>query len=271
MAVVPERRYPHAVTSWSDFLAGPKVHGHAVQIYRDVADLADSVAEYFDAGLTTGAAALLVATDDHRRVFLARVAERGWDTERLVAEGRLVCKDAHELLEQFMRGGFPSPSAFDDVVGGLIDDLVKRFPHAEPRVFGEMVDVLVRAGSDDAAISLEELWNSLRWSRRFSLLCGYELDVFSREDQTSRLPEICRTHTHIKPDVDARRLALAVDSALEDVLGTVEAGKIYVVVSEQLRKARIPSPQLVLMWVSEHMPAHAEKILQAARAHYAAA
>jgi hypothetical protein len=258
------------VTSWDDFVSGGADHGHAVQIYRELSELAESVADFFAAGLEHGAPALLVATADHRARLLAALGERGWDADQLELDGMLVSRDAATLLEAILRDGYPSSAAFDELVGGLIDELSDSFPGAQPRVFGEMVDVLVRRGEDDAAVSLEELWNSLGWSRSFSLLCGYELDVFDRETQATRLPEICRTHSHVKPADDASKLARAVDAALADVLGPSEAGKLYVVVSEELREERVPSPQLMLMWVSEHMPAHAERILAAARERYRA-
>jgi DcmR-like sensory protein len=247
--------------AWSEFLAAPQPHGHAVQIYRDVEELAASVAAYFAAGFAIGAPALLVATEEHRDALLDVVSD----------PQRLVVLDARETLARFMRRGVPSSAAFDEVVGGVIEELGERYPGKLPRVFGEMVDVLVRDGQDEAAISLEELWNSLAWSRRFSLLCGYELDVFSRNDQRQRLPEICRTHTHVKPANDTNRLAKAVDAALEDVFGERDAKKLYVVVSEHLRGDRIPTPQLLLMWISEHLPMHADRILRAARTRYEAA
>jgi len=268
---VASRGYRPNVSSWSEFLESPSPHGHAVQLYRDVAELADSVAEYLHGGLAVGAPALLVVAEEHRTTFVDGLAALGWDVDALTCEGRLVIRDARRTLDAFMRDGYPSSAAFDEVVGGLLDGLVERFPGREPRVFGEMVDVLVQDGADDAAISLEELWNSLAWSRRFSLLCGYELDVFDVGNQSERLPEICRTHSHIKAAHDDRRLALAVDTALEQVLGPTEAGKVYVVVAQQLRDDRIPSPQRLLMWVTEHMPTEADKILSAARANYQAA
>lgn len=259
-----------AVNGWDDFVSGGADHGHAVQIYRELPELAQSVASFFDAGFENGAPALLVATREHRGRLLAALEARGWDVDQLELDGMLVCRDAATLLDTIMRSGYPSSASFDEVVGGLIDDLADAFPGARPRVFGEMVDVLSRRGEDDAAVSLEELWNSLAWSRSFSLLCGYELDVFDRETQATRLPEICRTHSHVKPADDARKLARAVDEALMDVLGASETGQLYVVVSDELREERVPSPQLLLMWVSEHMPAHAERILAAARERYSA-
>jgi len=258
------------VTSWDDFVSGGADHGHAVQIYRELPELAESVAAFFAAGLERGAPALLVATEEHRGRLLAALARRDWDVDQLELDGMLVCRDADAVLDAIIRGGYPSSAAFDEVVGGLIDELAEEFPDEEPRVFGEMVDVLARRGEDEAAVSVEELWNSLAWSRNFSLLCAYELDVFDHETQATRLPEICRTHSHVRPADDARRLARAVDAALADVLGSSEAGKLFLVMSDELRAEGVPTPQLLLMWVSENMPAHAEGILAAARRRYSA-
>jgi hypothetical protein len=54
------------------------------------------------------------------------------------------------------------------------------------------------------------------------------------------------------------------------VLGTAAAGKVYLVVAEQIRQERVPAPQLVLMWVSANMPALADRILASARTRYRA-
>jgi hypothetical protein len=256
------------VTGWDEFVSGTDRHGHAVQFYCELPELAQSVADFFAAGFERGAPALLVATAEHRVRLLGALADRGWDVDQLELDGMLVSRDAATVLDAVMRGGYPSSSGFDEIVGGLIDALADAFPGAQPRVFGEMVDVLARRGDDYAAVSLEELWNSLAWSRSFSLLCAYELDVFDRETQATRLPEICRTHSHVKAADDAPKLARAVDAALADVLGASEAGKLYVAVSEERRDTGVPSPQLMLMWVSEHMPGHAERILAVARERY---
>ena len=70
------------------------------------------------------------------------------------------------------------------------------------------------------------------------------------------------------PASDSVRLARSVDLALEEVLGPAEAGKVYALVGDQIRRGRIPSPQLVLMWISANMPALADRILASARTRY---
>lgn len=169
-----------------------------------------------------------------------------------------------------MVDGLPSPRAFERVVGGLIDRVAEQFSGRRIRALGEMVDLLCAEGNLDGAFALEALWNGLAASRNFSLLCGYRLDVFDRVSQASVLPEICRSHSHVLPAEDSARLQRAVDQALEDALGN-DAGKVYALIGREIRGARVPSAQLALMWVSEHMPSSAERILASARAHYDAA
>ncbi len=252
---------------WSDFLVGRDPHGHAAQVYGDLRELAQSVSAYLAAGFELGEPAVVVATSEHLTEFMAALAGAGWDPARIERAGLLATADAAETLGAIMDGGdTPSKRAFEETVGSLLD----RFPGRHVRVFGEMVDLLSREGLVRPAIALEELWNDFGRRRDFSLLCGYHLDVFDRVSQAGLLPDVCRTHSHILPALDPARLTRAVDQALEGVLGASEAGKVYVLVGQQLRSERIPVAQVLLMWVSQNMPGLAERVLASARARYEA-
>jgi hypothetical protein len=250
---------------WKDFLDGHEPHGHAAQVYAELGELADSVAAYLAAGFEIGEPAVVVATPEHLSVFMARLAAAGWDEARIEQAGLLATAEAGETLAFIMDGGeMPSVGAFEKAVGGLLD----RFPGKHVRAFGEMVDLLSREGRVQAAIALEDLWNEFGRRRDFSLLCGYHLNVFDRDSQAAVLPHVCRTHSHILPAPDPARLTRAVDQALEEVLGAAEAGKVYVLVGQELRSDRVPMAQVLLMWVSTNMPALAERVLASARARY---
>jgi hypothetical protein len=180
----------------------------------------------------------------------------------------MVGADAEATLEQVMDGVSPGAAAFEQVIGGLVDELGSRFPETRVRIYGELVDVLCERGQQDAAVALEELWNRLARTRSFVLLCGYRLDVFDRTSQVETLRQVCELHTHVDPGPDADRLAHAVDDALVGVLGAQGAGQVYSLVGQKIRERRVPTPQLALMWVSENMPLSAVRILQVARTRY---
>jgi hypothetical protein len=253
--------------AWKGFLNGSGPAGHAVQVYLDVDELADSVTKYLAAGFDRGEPAVVIATPEHWALFGERLAESGWSAARLEQHGLLFCADAETTLGAIMDGDRPSATQFDAVVGGLMDNVGARFPNRRIRAFGEMVDLLCERGDLPGATALEELWNRLARRRSFSLLCGYRVDVFDRDAQLSVLPAICRSHSHVLPTDDPDRLERAVDAALSEALGP-QAEEVYALIGAQQHRKQVPPAQLALMWVSSQMPQSADGILESARSHY---
>lgn len=240
---------------------------HLVQVYRDRHELADSVALFLGSGLTAGEAAVAVASAAHWPDIAQRLEGRGWDAGVLERSGRLVRADAESTLEAICEDGTPSLRRFTPVVGGLLDRAAGE-PARRVRVFGEMVDILCRRGQAAAADSLEGMWNRLAGGRRFTLLCGYRVELFDVDAQVNLLPRIYHAHSRVLPPNDPARLERALDDALVQVLGDADARKVHGHVARQERDDRVPSAQLALMWISAHMPVTAERILDAARANY---
>jgi hypothetical protein len=257
--------------TWASFLDAPSSGEHAVQIYDDLADLAETVAAFVDAGLRVGEAALLVISADHAAAFEAGLEAAGWNCAEMQRQGLLVILDADETLDAFMRGEVPSAARFREIIGRALDGLAAVGPATTIRVFGEMVDLLWRRGQVRAAIVLEELWNDLSSERRFALLCGYQLDVFDVDVQTAALPEIFRVHNCQRPIADPARLAAAVDKALVETVGPREAGNIYLQVAETVPRSGLPRAQAVLSWLSGRDDSTAKQVLSRARVLYAAA
>ncbi len=255
--------------AWADFLEEPTT-GHGVQVYSGSDELAESVAAYLAAGFELGEPAIVVARPEHLDSFREGLAALGWDARSLEEDGLLTVADAESTLSLLLDGEMPSPARFEQAVGSQLDRVGTRFAGRETRVFGEMVDLLCQRGRTDAAIALEEIWRDAARSRRFSLLCGYRLDVFDRESQATTLPWVCDLHSHVLPARHYPRFAHSVDRALDEVLGSVEAGRIYLLMSRQAQEDRVPLAQRILMWVSENRPSLADRILATARAHYLA-
>jgi hypothetical protein len=254
-------------SGWVDFLRVPADGGHAVQVYAELDELSESVAAYLATGFAGGEPAVVVATPDHRETFDRFLAGAGWDAGVLVEAGLLVVIDAEETLASLFADGELSAAAFERVIGGVIDSATERFPNRRVRAFGEMVDLLTARGEHDTAARLEGLWNDLAKTRRFSLLCGYRLDVFDRGSQ-QLLPAVCSAHSHVRPAYDMARLDRAVHAAFEEVLGAANARMVHEIVHEQASRHSAPVSEQMLMWVSDRMPRHAERVLACARAKY---
>ncbi len=254
--------------SWGDFLKGASARSHGVQVYGDAAELAESVAAYLAAGFERDQPGILVATPEHLTLFADRLGSRGWPLGDAQGAGLLVVADAEETLPTILDSDRPDRERFERVVGELLDRVQRDRPERPARVFGEMVDVLSRSGRPGAADELERLWNELALKRRFSLLCGYRLDVFDPGTQTETLPHICREHSHVLPAQNYPRFARAVDNALREVLGPNQAATVYVLVSREPDHDQVPLAQSILMWVSENLPLQSSQILASARTHY---
>jgi KaiC/GvpD/RAD55 family RecA-like ATPase len=238
-----------------------------VQVYAELDELAESVVAYLATGFAAGEPAVLIATADHQATFTRFLAGAGWDAEVVGEAGLLLMLDAEETLASLFEDGELSAAAFERVVGGVIDSTAERWPERRIRAFGEMVDLLTARGEPDTAAELEALWNQLAKTRRFSLLCGYRLDVFDRASQ-QMLPAVCSAHTHVRPAYDMARLDRAVHAALDDVLGVSNSRMVQEIVREGAQQNSAPLSEQMLMWVSNRMPRHAERVLATARAEY---
>src|SRR4051812_30619028 len=162
--------------SWGEFLRGAGATSHGVQVYAEPSELADSVATYLAAGFERDEPALVVAMPAHLELLGERLAARGWERRQAELDGLLVVADAEEALASFHELDGDT-ARFEETACELLDR-VGGGSDRPVRVFGEMVDVLCRRGDPAAADELERRWNDLAQRRRFSLLCGYHLDVF---------------------------------------------------------------------------------------------
>ena len=254
--------------SWRSFIDNAPSAEHAVEVYDELDELAESVGRFFAAGFEVGAPALVIATPEHWQRFTEELAARTWDVRELEKRGLVTYRDAERTLVAVMDSELPSAERFEQVVGSLIDEVTAQFPGQTIRAFGEMVGLLWQRCHKRAAIALEELWNELQQSRRFALLCGYQLDVFDLGVQADELPDIFRAHTHSRPAHDSSRFAAALDQAIAETVGPMEAARIYLDVAEQVPRSSLPRAQAVLGWLSASNKPGAARILERTGLHY---
>jgi signal transduction histidine kinase len=98
-----------------------------------------------------------------------------------------------------MVGDMPDAGLFGESVGSVIRNSRRGREQATVHAYGEMVDLLWRDGNPDAAILLEDLWNDLAATERFTLMCGYGMGNFDREAHAIQFEEICRRHRRVIP------------------------------------------------------------------------
>jgi PAS domain S-box-containing protein len=180
-------------------LAGKSRDEHTVQLYTDDRHLIDVLAQYVRSALENEHCALIVATDSHRSALRNRLASDGLDLENLIAQRRCVMLDAAETLDRFMVEGHVEKHGFYLTVGGIFRQIRGFSCNTDSRifVFGEMVALLWAAGKCEEAIRLENFWNELALSYRFTLLCAYPIMGFYSETELELFVRACAQHSRV--------------------------------------------------------------------------
>ncbi|HEV7175991.1 MAG TPA: MEDS domain-containing protein [Solirubrobacteraceae bacterium] len=186
--------------------------GHAVQFYREDAELFDTVATFLADGIRAGDVSIVIATEPHLRGFDSALVAAGLDPVAARADGLLVSLDADVALARVIRNGRLDRAAF----ASAMDNVMQRAADSRRpvRMFGEMVSLLWNAGDVIGAIELETLCNQLRREMRLSMLCGYHGESLWDDSHADALSAVCRLHSavlgHFSDDAtapgEARRL-----------------------------------------------------------------
>ena len=172
----------------------PRSHLHAVRFYPDAVSLSYIVADFLADGLRANQPAIIIARPEHSAAITAQLQELGWDVLLLQERDSLLVLDAHQLLSRFMVEGLPDGARFTRVMAPILAQAARANAGRPTRAYGEMVDVLWKAGQTVAAIRLEMLWNHLAHTYEFELLCGYAMGSFYKD---TAVEEIGDQHTHV--------------------------------------------------------------------------
>jgi MEDS: MEthanogen/methylotroph, DcmR Sensory domain len=169
-------------------------HFHAVRFYRDAESLSRLVGEFLTEGFREDQPAVVIATPAHRAGIVQHLNALAFDIRRLERRGDLILLDAEETLARFMDDRMPNAERFTATITPVLERAARGRDHTIIRAYGEMVDVLWKAGQTVAATRLEMQWNELARSHAFSLLCGYAMGNFYKD---AAVEDICSYHTHV--------------------------------------------------------------------------
>jgi hypothetical protein len=96
-------------------------YGHSVQFYESDGDLLEGLQRLIGGALLGGEAAIVIATEAHRRDLAQRLTGSGLDLSSLSREGRYMALDAAETLVPFMDGEAPDAVRFFELASELIE------------------------------------------------------------------------------------------------------------------------------------------------------
>lgn len=167
--------------------------GHFVQFYEQDDFLIERVAQLAAKALSGDNSVVLIATNSHLSGINCQLAKHGFDLNQLSAAGRYVVLDADDILSRLMLNDWPNSKRFSSIIGDIIHHAIQRSANQD-FVFGELVDILCARDKPQAALYLEQLWNTLSKRYIISLWCAYKLSNFLSEAALNAVFQICAEH-----------------------------------------------------------------------------
>jgi len=237
---------------------------HAVQLYQEESDLADALTRFAAAGLALGEGVVVIGSTPRWVALTERLRAGGVDTHNAMLRGQLRLFGARVILSSCMSHGVPDRLAFNEAIGGVLGLMRMRYPVV--RVFAELTDLLWAEGRRNAAQAIERFWNKLAESQSFSLLCACPLDSLDGRAYEGALQSVCALHTHLVPASDCNAFNEAVNSAIREVLEPQLVGMLHSLSAQHRPGTQMPMGQAVMLWLRQHMPRTAERVLARARA-----
>lgn len=258
-------RLPARHASWQDLLGSPQHPAHIVQIYESDDFLAAGVALFAAEGLRRGEAVLLTGTPAHLRSVRDGLRAHGIDAGEAAAGSQLTLFDVHEAIDTIVRGGAVDAGRFDRAVGKALASAAASYPHV--RWWGEISNVLQQRGDTRAALECEHLGNAAMRRHGVTLFCSYHADKFDPDGYEALLPALCKAHSHVIPTEDYVRHRLAVNRAIQEVVGEIRGPLLQSLLSWRGVACDLPTSQALLFWLREALPERFREVLSRAKAY----
>ncbi len=250
----------------TELLARPGPQDHLVQFYDEDSSLSRNVALYLKEGAEQGDRMIVVATPSHVRLFKEALKTSEVDADDLVRDGRLHLLDAEETLRSLQIDGELNWPHFERKVRSLLREINP--DGSGLRAYGEMVDLLWKAGRLGDATRLEEFWNRLHETMRFSLYCSYTVDLLGPGTTGADLQEMITMHTHLLPMHGDGALEAAVNRAMDEILGPQTLDALLPLIRANVSRVVLPEAERIVMWLRKNLPPYANDVLSRARAYF---
>ena len=179
---------------------------HVVHFYDEQEALLQSVASFLAGGLLRGAPALVIMMPERALALKQRLGQMGVDVRRALETRQLALHDSVGMIERILVDGMPSEQRFRELVGAPVASMKEIWRPLHLLAFGDMVDVLIARGQNEATIELERLWDDLAHRVGFSLYCAYDAKRFRQDSERATFDAICRHHGTIMPADPVQRM-----------------------------------------------------------------
>ena len=252
-------------TSWRKLLSEPGENGHIVQLYQDDDFYGEAISHFAAEGLARGESIILVATQPHWKNISGRLRGKGLNPEQLFRDGQLTLLDADETLPKFMAGNLPDGGIFKPLARQTIASARADGKFRRVRWWGEMVNCLYVDGNAAGSNRLEQFFDEVAHEENIAIFCSFLMDKYDPKIYDEAFGHVCSTHSHVIPADDYARHRMTVNRAVAEIVGEIKGPLLQSLISWKGATSLMPSSQVLLLWVREHLPHYFESVLARAR------
>lgn len=228
---------------------------HVLQLYPHAAERAGTGWAFVAEGLQERGSVAVIGSSARWRALLRRLGAEGIDTDAAIGAGRLRLFGSHTVL---------TSARPHETLQAIVR--FSRPRSGELRVVSELSDLLWRRGDEEAALAVERSWNALARTQAFSLLCACGLDALDASAYNRGLQQLAGLHTHLVPVEDGEAFDEAVARALAEVLEPRLVRMVHALLAAQRPAVSLPAGIALLLWLKQHMPRTAVKVIQRSKA-----
>lgn len=174
-------------------------YSHLLQLYQDEIFLSDVVADFMVGGLQHHEHLVVIAIDAHREQLVTALRSKAWDVDGAMLSGRLVMRDAREMLGRLFVDGQLQEHRLLDQLTELLEDCRLADSQNRARIYAEMGGLLWEESAREACEQLEAAWVKMAAEHRFTLLCSYRVLLGVGAAQATSSTRLCNLHTHVLP------------------------------------------------------------------------
>jgi len=179
---------------------GELVGRHEMLFYSDDRQLLDQASQFIGAALSSGDAAIVIATGPHREDLMQGLKAYGVDMAEAIEQGRYIALDAAETVSQCLVNGALDSIHFLQTFENMILKAASTAHRKHRRVslYGEGAYLLWKQGNAPAALQDERICNQLCCVHDVDILCGYSMhNVEGILEQQQALQQICAEHSAV--------------------------------------------------------------------------
>ncbi len=175
---------------------------HAVKFYSSDLDLIKTAGPFLAGSLTSGEGAAIIARERITDGLLRDLRRHDIDVEAARSNGSLLLVDVDQFIVATCTGGRPDPARFESFTADLTTPHPVHRRFGRIRVYCEAATELCGAGDPTAAIEFERLWIQFLTGSGCGILCGYDVNDFSRDAHPKAYVEICSLHVRVQHERD---------------------------------------------------------------------